>query len=344
MDFQAGSFQKFKAITKLHLGGTNPPMDIMPGTVVEYDGSSTRISGQTHNVASIAGAIRVGWLIPVNDPMTSYVPQPAGVQVRPATTPSQERGDAMVIEQAVDDERHVGSLSESNARRAGIHKNQFVHRHASEVPDVRTSDFRKPQVRQEEPPVEISYPLGQSGQDKSSDDSSYSEGAKRSLRFGPAKMGAVDISDSSAVSSQLRALNPLTGKEAPTPKKGITSRTNEDAVGGIPISRNHSNGATGDVAVATAGDDLEDILKDALSTGKPSPGPLMSSDDSVDHVTKPAYAPKPIEWDKSIKWRVRVKTALDRYSDDPDALRYILSVEDPAVVKFIEEGLTKLAG
>lgn len=358
MDFQPGTFQQFKAITKLHLGGTNPPMDIMPGMTIEYDGSSTKISGQLYNVASIAGAIRVGWLIPVADTMTTYVPQPAGVQVRPATSASQERGAAMVIERAVDDERQVGSLDANNARRADVQANQFSNRQASQVQvsasgTIRTAEQTAPepkkyQIHHEDPPVEISYPLGQADRNKPLDpraikvDDSHNEGARPVAQLRPAKMGAIDVSDSRALQNELRALDPVTGVKAPIAKVASpVSRTNQDAIGGVPMDQNFANGATGDVDFATAGDELEDILQGAVSTGRPAPGPVMGSDDHVE-VAKPVYVPKTIEWDKSVHWRSRVKLALEKYSDDPDALQYILSVEDPAVVKFIEDGLAKL--
>lgn len=354
MEFKSGTFQQFKAITKLHLGGTNPPMDIQPGMVIEYDGSSTRISGQLYNVASLAGAIRVGWLIPFGDPMTQYVPQPSGIQVRPATSASSERGAAMVIERAVDDERQVGSLDASKARRADVQANQFSNRQASQAQvqasgTIRTveqtaSEPKKYQVYHEDPPVEISYPLGQADRSKPLAprvDDSHNEDARPVAQLRPAKMGPIDVSDSRAVNSELKALNPLTGVELPLAKVASpVSRTNQDAVGGVPMNQNFANGATGDVEFATAGDSLEDILQGAISTGHPSPGPVMGSDDHVEPI-KPKYVPATIEWDKSVHWRSRVKLALKK-SDDPDALQYILSVEDPAVVKFIEEGLAKL--
>lgn len=355
MELQPGTFQKFKAITKLHLGGTTPPMDIMPGMIIEYDGSSTKISGQLYNVPSIAGAVRVGWLIPVADAMTTYVPLPAGVQVRPATSASSERGAAMVIERAVDDERQVGSLDQSNARRADVQANQFSSRQALQAQvsasgTIRTADQTEPkkyQVVHEDPPIEISYPLGQADRNKPLDpraikvDDSHNEGARPVAQLRPAKMGAIDVSDSRALQNELRSLNPVTGVKPPIAKVASpVSRTNQDAVGGVPIGQTYDNGATGDVAFAASGDELEDILRDALSTGRPSPGPVMSSEDPV--VAKPRYVPATINWDKSVHWRSRVKLAIEKYSDDPDALQYILSVEDPAVVKFIEDGLAKL--
>jgi hypothetical protein len=263
----------------------------------------------------------------------------------------------MVIERAVDDERQVGSLGDSNSRRADVQANQFGNRQASQAQvtasgTIRTAEQTAPepkkyQVYHEDPPVEISYPLGQADKGRALDprsikvDDSHNEGARPVARLRPANMGAVDVSDARALQRELSSLDPVTGVKPPILKVASpVSRTNQDAVGGVPMQQNFANGATGDVAFATAGDDLEDLLQGAASTGRPAAGPVMGSDEPV--ITKAVYVPKTIEWDKTVHWRSRVKVALEKYSDDPDALQYILSVEDPAVIKFIEDGLAKL--
>ena len=115
MTNQPNNFKQYRATTKVHLGSIQ--QDIPEDSVVEYDGSTLKIGGQPYNVPSVSGAIKLGWLVPVADNVSRYIPQPAGVQVRPATSASQERGQAMTIEPAEDDELEVGSLSSSNAKR-----------------------------------------------------------------------------------------------------------------------------------------------------------------------------------------------------------------------------------
>jgi hypothetical protein len=364
MEFQPGTFVQFKAICTIHLGSVEKGTNLQPGNVIEYDGSTTRISGKDYNIASIAGAIRVGWLVPLTDNVSRYVPQPAGVQVRPATSASQERGATMVIEKAVDDERQVGSLDESNARRKEALNNQFNgHAQVQATPEtaaqaqvqpvsqVRVATQQVPEPKKytvvyEEAPLEVTYPMGQAVQSKTVDprtirvDDSNNAGARPVAQLRPAKMDPVNVL-SDDYRTVLSKLDPVHGS-SPVVAKVVApvSRTNADAVGGIPINQTHSTGATGDVAVATWADDLEGLLGDsAVSTGKPAPGPVMGSDDAVapavDHTP-------PLVWDKSTHWRTRVKTALGQYADDPSAIRQIMAQEDPAVVKFIEEGLAKL--
>ena len=345
IQFSPGQFVALKAITKIHLGAIG--VDIMPGNVIEYDGSSTRIGGVLHNISSIGGAIKVGWLVPLEDNVSQYIPQPAGVQVRPATSASQERGAAMVIERAVDDERQVGSLSESNARRAEATANQF---RVNQVPqsqvqhapvaqqgynpqldaarlqfeeaqrqyqaainaasgqaqvqaprpqyqvDAAPAEPKKYQIIHEDPPVEIHYPLGNTGaaQAPALDarhlrvDDSYNDGARPVAQLRPAKMPSIDVSDAGKLRTELSALDPVYGTGAkvqkvasapmapPPPPYNPPIRANAEALQGTPITQTHPNGATGDVAVATAGDDLEDLLKDAFSVGRPAAGPRPS--------------------------------------------------------------------
>lgn len=333
MDFQPGTFVSFKAITKIHLGAIN--QDLMPGTVIEYDGSTTRISGVAHNIPSIAGAIRIGWLVPLDDNVSRYVPQPAGIQVRPATSTAQERGQAMKIEPAVDDERQVGTLEDSNARRKAALESQMA---AERGPVVRPVEVepKKYTVVHEESPVEVTYKMGPADRTKPVEtdrvDSSHHPDAKPVAQLRPAKMGKIDVSDATAVQAELRALDPVTGTKPEVKKIAAVSRTNEDAVKGTPITQVHTTGATGDAPTTMVGDTLEDLIPEAVSSGKPQPGPIQSSD---------TLETGQIVWDKAAHWRVRVKTALTKYGNNPNALKQIMEQEDATVARFIREGLAK---
>lgn len=365
MNFQPGQFQMFKAVTKIHLGAIN--QDLVPGGIVEFDGATTRMNGQLYNIPSILGAIKVGWLVPLADNVSQYVPQPAGVQVRPATSASQERGAAMQVERAVDDERQVGSLGQANQRRADALANQFGV--APQQPprqifpvvrdtDGPTSSQARFTVSHEEVPVEIDYKIGQTKQAATFNpadipvDDSQNEGARPVARLRPAKLGPIDISDPNKVRQELSALDPVMGSAPKIAKvAGSTaqnsaksaeaarqarlsqvSRTNADAVGGTPIGQVHATGATGDVATAVTADDLEDLIYDAVSSGKPAPGPVQSSE---------AFTDGRVAWDKSLHWKARVKLAVEKYGNNPDALRQIFEVEDDSVIKFIKAALVK---
>jgi hypothetical protein len=124
--------------------------------------------------------------------------------------------------------------------------------------------------------------------------------------------------------------------------------------------------ATGDVQEALSGDDLEDLLPEAVSSRKPSPGPdaealaraeatRQSRLASVQVAEEPAatdvavsasearmavvkLALPDFEWDLNAHWRSRVKTALS-HKDNPLWLNAIMAVEIDSVKKHIAEAL-----
>ena len=126
--------------------------------------------------------------------------------------------------------------------------------------------------------------------------------------------------------------------------------------------------ATGDVQEALSGDDLEDLLPEAVSSHKPSPGPdaeaaaraeanrqaRLASAQVVEEVEPAAtdaavsaaearmaivkMAVPDFSWDLNAHWRSRVKTALT-YKDNPMWMNAILAVEIDSVKKHIAEAL-----
>ena len=113
--FTKGTFQSFRAITKVHLGQIES--DIQEGEVVEFDGQTMRQGSEEHQIPVLKSAIKVGWLVPEGAPETTYKPQPANITVHKATATGEERGEAMPITTVLDEERDMGHLSQ--VRRAG---------------------------------------------------------------------------------------------------------------------------------------------------------------------------------------------------------------------------------
>lgn len=92
--------------------------------------------------------------------------------------------------------------------------------------------------------------------------------------------------------------------------------------------------ATGDVEEAIEGNDLEDLLPNAVSTGRPEP--TSQSSDSLALIQQ--FIPG-FDWDLSVQWRQRGKIAAEKYGHIPVVLNYILSVETDAVKRDIEKRL-----
>jgi hypothetical protein len=127
-----------------------------------------------------------------------------------------------------------------------------------------------------------------------------------------AKTGAVTLADKSAEEE---------GFEPDLPQGTATQVTEGESLSDT------SGGATGDVQEMIAGDDLTDLLPDAVVAGAP-PKPKAAKSDS-----------NGFSWDKGLHWTKRVKLAIESYGDQPDAIKKILAVETPSVAKRIQSGL-----
>ena len=150
-----------------------------------------------------------------------------------------------------------------------------------------------------------------------SDDASNQESEMVATIKTPAKQKTL-LTDSSAAAAAISKL-----ENSPPPKVQKVAQTEESAAPEPTedIKTPGPGGATGDVSEAQAGDDLTDIMPDAAATTVPTPVNL--------------------KWDRSVHWRSRVQKAVSEYSDNPAALRQILSQETPNVAKHIRSELAR---
>lgn len=100
--------------------------------------------------------------------------------------------------------------------------------------------------------------------------------------------------------------------------------------------------ATGDVEEAISGDDLEDLLPDAATSGQPEKGIVgeeakfsagstpvgdVGDGEVVGAVTK--------DWDMSLHWKVRAKRAIELYGENLPKMNEIMAIEQRGVQKEI---------
>jgi len=105
--FVRGTFKEYRSTIKVHVGQIE--RDLWPDDQIEFDGFVLRVNGETFTVPQLRGGIKAGWLVPIEDQDSVYVPKPAGVEVRPAQdTGSKER---MTIDTVDDEERVVGTVA-----------------------------------------------------------------------------------------------------------------------------------------------------------------------------------------------------------------------------------------
>jgi hypothetical protein len=338
-----GTFEKYRVVHQIHLGKFQ--IDLPKDATIEFDGQIVKYAGKDYAEPIVSGALKAGWLVKLSDVTSKFVPQSAGVQVRPATAAGQERGELMKIDSAAAEEEVVGSLAATNARRASgvpAHKEPAAQKNRPQPNKVAATADPVKVSKAEPSPVDVDYKLSPAPEQSS-------EGVPVA-RFGKPSVQKIVLTDARQVTaeiSKVEAGGPVRTKKfavvksdadqaapnVPNPASKATEpptatgkprpKANDDAEGGDSITKVATNGATGDVAEArSGGDDLADLLPDAASSGVPG---------------KPAK----FEWDMSGHWRNRVKTALEKYANNPTALKSIYAVESESVVKNIKSGLLR---
>jgi len=113
--------------------------------------------------------------------------------------------------------------------------------------------------------------------------------------------------------------------------------TQVPAEGNVGIDHVGEGGATGDVEVTTAGDDLAALLPDAAGAGRtrPAPPPAKTEDEEIAEIVE--------GWSTRRNWHKRVEEAVDFYGDWPEAIEAICDKESPKVAAQIRSKLTKQA-
>ena len=112
---------KYRTLTKVHLGGAEPPTTLETGEIVEIDGVKlTREGGEEIKLqypGAINSAIKIGWIVPIDSKETSFTPKSAGVEVRSATSTGTERERIKVvtISEEERDLGHIGDIRPDNA-------------------------------------------------------------------------------------------------------------------------------------------------------------------------------------------------------------------------------------
>lgn len=294
-DFQAGHFKPYRATTKVHLGQIET--DIFEGDVVEFDGQTLKYGGQDFAVPTVRGAIKIGWLVPADDNVSQYIPQPAGVRVKPAQSTGNERGEAVEMGHASEEEAVAGSLEGYTDKRtmaatAAVKQTGTRPKKAAERAAAVQADEEADRGSFRTMPVVA-------------DDGVDQEAVAVATIRTPAKQ-TTTLTDASQAASAVRRLD-----NAPPPKAA-------------KLATKSKAEATGDVQETLVGDDLEDILPDAASSGVPKP-----------------KVPADFDWDTTQHWRKRVSLAVTKYADQPAVINHIMELETASVRKHLRTALAR---
>lgn len=221
-------FQTYRAVHKIHLGGTEPPSQIDQDEIVQFDGSVVkRASGQEVKVqypTAIQGAIKAGWLVSTSSTEQGFRPRPAGVEVRTAQSTGEKRAriDTMTVS---GEERDLGSIG-----------------------DIRPSNAPKTHVAKDSQKLHVST----------------TKGAPTGARVSRTEEDSAD----GVVVSRLKTPTKF-GNEIGKGDLEEKSRLDNSS---SPLKIERVARATGDVQEAIEGEDLQDLLPDAATSGRPPTG------------------------------------------------------------------------
>lgn len=353
-DFQKGKFRPYHAITRIHLGAIEDSLE--KGDVVEYDGQVMRWNGKEYTIATLRGAIQVGWLVPEGQKSAGYVPKPAGVQIHDAESMGDDRGEGRMMGAALDEEKDLGNREDIRGGR--------VSEGAPTGARVLTS--------KEEKDIGSTTGVTESGQ----------EGRivgrfKSATKNGPIEVGKDDrrvvssLDNKSTVEVERVAQatgdvqETMVGVEledvlpeathASRPAPGVagegTTETGEDRARRLATERKARlarSDEQNNVTVTQTGSSVGGVEDGVVVGSIKKAESEQPASDVVDNVPPEAILQAKIEiirqfvpgfsWDMSDHWRTRVKKALD-HKDSMPTLNAILSLETDAVKKHVMKAL-----
>jgi hypothetical protein len=344
MDFQAGEFKKYRLKVKVHLGSIS--VDLMENTVVEFDGQTLKTGSKSYDIPALQGGVRAGWLIPEGGNISQYVPQPAGIKV--GALSGKDRKAEKTIETAVMDEMEVQSVAAVNEKRK-LQQEQNTYRPTAQVAPTGDPNMVEANYQLKPPTVEgsknrpvprtLDLPVRMpvvSSEDEAVEVSTQSIKSAAWERTGqkPVDGGVVAKLGSPVKNMKFRNIEDMVTATQAVEKTGAPATIKKTAteVDAVSVTAIHFSGATGDVGETIEGDDLSELLPDAVSSGTPRPGTVAQSPDGDTR----------LQWDVTGPWQNRVSRAIELYGNDKNALRQILEVETPAVAKHIRSKLARM--
>lgn len=341
------SFRAYRAIYKIHVGGLE--RDILKDDVVQFDGTSMKVGDKAVEAPTLTAAIKVGWLVPLDQAGTEYKPAPANVQLHKAapTTPDRKPIEKTLVH---DEERDVGHLSRIRGEKAPA-----THTAKNAGTTHKTANENGPAGTESDGVV-----IGR---------------FKTSTNFGKVEVGKDD-------QRVMRDLDPLTGRKLESlVVKTATGDVKEPRVGDsldellpdaasshVPEpgttdpdtrARNYrdtdTRAKTAVGSTSVGGSDEGTVVGKVGAAKTITEAPVEKASAApveetvVDEVPPEAIVQAKIEmiqqfvpgfsWDMKENWMVRAKTALDKYKGNMPVLNAILSIETPPVRKRIMKAL-----
>jgi hypothetical protein len=333
MQFTKGTFQEFRATTKVHLGQAG--IDIHQDDIIEFDGQTLNYGGNTHQVPTLRSAIKAGWFVSSTDTTSKYVPKSASISIRSANTDEKKQ---MSVKTVQNEERVVGRVPEkedpskvqvqdegtpvkttlktSTKQKTVLTDKTNVDQEVSKLENTQVKSSKYQVVRQEDQRVETSRtPSPKASVQTSRDDGAIVAGKIKS----PAKQ-KISLDGTNKSFDQVYA-----------PKKAEIFKVAK---------------ATGDVDEQIEGEELTELLPEAAVAKTTMPSDEVQEEVQVEvqvEVQDETETPKAesFDWDVKANWRTRVKKATALYNSDRDLYNQVLLLETDAVKKRILDAISE---
>lgn len=345
IQYVKGQFHAYRALIKINFGKAG--VDVYKDEIIEFDGTVVKIGGQDYVDPAVRGAINAGWFVPEADNISNYVAKKADIRLRPATNAGAKADMEMPVSELQDEEREVGSLESSKAKRLAAAAPPQQRTPASEAADPQAQiaallkqvqELQAAVAKQNAAPARSAVTVSKTD-DYSDVSDDYSD---------PSGQGAVPVSriKTSAVQTfkaEESSLSKVAQALQADGKPLNVERLKVNPVRTAKSVRLSAESASGDVLESREAYDVEDLLPDAIK-GKPKgkSGVVNTEGDdkhSATVVFVKASDGTQIPWDKANHWKVRIKTALAKYGNDAETLKAIIAVEDAGVRKELSKAI-----
>jgi len=346
--FQKGVFRAYRAVTKIHLGRAD--VDVYSGDIIEFDGFTIRVAGQDYVDPAVRGAINARWFVPEADNVSQYVAQRADIRLRPATNAGGKADQVSSVVPMSEEEREVGSLSITQAKREAAGANPTQHTASTQDRDAKIAALEAEIARLKGASAKPSVGVAIAEDDFAFlEEDPAEEPPSKSPKPFKGKVMA-DVADQEAV-PVARILTPAV-KNYKATEQEISSaaaklKADGEALKVVPIRepksvRLASTAATGDVLESREALDVADLLPDAAKAMPKGKSGIVNTEggdkvpSTVVFVTKADGTKEP--WNKNQHWKVRIRQLLERFkgdisADDKILAEAILAIEDATVVR-----------
>jgi len=325
VNFNKGVFIRVKANTTIHLGKLE--RNLYQGDVVEFDGVTLKVGNELVVMPELKSGIKRGWLTIV-DP-AEYVEEKKAVAT-PVAMPKKE----MPVQKVYDEEKSVADVGKKEV----VQAKKFPIQVESQDDDTKSVN-------------KVANKSGAviNGASSAMDNVSSQQGAEAvKIPLKTASKQKMVISDGSQITSEMAKLENLSREAIKKPVIVVEDQQEaevvvEESIIENPISEEALSEALNEAVevvqveepsselnlepiVETTSAMQEDLQTLEALESNPSTGAVIIGEDEF-------------AWDKTKHWQHRVKLAVEKYGNNPEALAKIKEIETEGVVKAIDKAL-----